>query len=233
MQTELDTWFQGRTGAYLLRQERAALNEVLPTAFGFYLLQAGAWGPAHGLLESSPIRSCLMLDTRAPDADLRADPAYLPLASDSIDAVLLPHTLERAHDPHQVLREAERTLRGEGQLVVLGFHPWGPWGLRQKFSSSRPWGGRCIRAGRLREWLAVLGFETLSIKHFLFRPPFVHDALLVKSGYLDRWRWRPTAGAYMLTARKRVLCLTPLRRQRLHPQRAFAGVIKPSTREIA
>jgi SAM-dependent methyltransferase len=232
MQTELDTWFEGRTGAYLLRQERAVLNEVLPTAFGFYLVQAGAWGPAHGLLQSSPIRSRMVLDPQADDADLCADPGYLPFASDSVDTVVLPHTLERTPDPHQALREAERVLLGEGHLIVLGFHPWGPWGLRRQFAASPPWGGRYIRAGRLREWLAVLGFETLAIRNYLFRPPFTHDVLLVKSGLLDRWRWRLTAGAYMLAARKRVLCVTPLRHQRLRPQRAFAGVIKPSTREM-
>jgi SAM-dependent methyltransferase len=232
MSTDLDTWFQGRAGAYLLRQERAVLTEILPTAFGFYLLQTGAWGPAHGLLQSSPVRSRVVLDAHAGDADLCADPAYLPLASDSVDAVLLPHTLERSPDPHQVLREAERVLLGEGHLIVLGFHPWGPWGLRQQLAFSSPWGGRFVRAGRLREWLAVLGFETLFVKPYLFRPPFTHDALLVKSGFLDRWRWRPTAGAYMLAARKRVSCLTPLRQQRAPVQRAFAGVIKPSTREM-
>lgn len=231
MTTELDSWFQGRTGAYLLRQERAALSGILPTVFGFYLLQAGAWGAAHGLLQASPIRSRIVLDPDAAGADVRASPGYLPFAGDSVDAVLLPHTLEHASDPHQVLREAERVLVGEGNLIVLGFHPWGPWGLRQRIAASPPWSGHCLGAGRLREWLAVLGFETLCIKHYLFRPPFTQDVLLLKSGFLDRWRWRPTAGAYMLAARKRVLGVTPLRRQRMRPQRSFAGVIKPSTRE--
>ena len=95
-----------------------------------------------------------------------------------------------------------------------------------------PWCGTCIRAGRLQEWLAVLGFEILGIRHYLYRPPFSHDVLLVKSRFLDHWRWRLTAGAYMLAARKRVLCLTPLRRQLARPKRAFSGVVKPSTREM-
>lgn len=232
MTSDLHSRFQGHTGAYLLRQERVVLSEILPTVFGFYLVQAGAWGPGHDLLQSSPIRSQLMLDPQADDANLRADPAYLPFASDSVDAILLPHTLEYAADPYQVLREAERALVGEGHLIVLGFHPWGPWGLRQRFVSSIPTRGRCVRAGRLREWLSVLGFEIVCLRHYLFRPPLTRKALLVRSGFLDQWRWRVTAGAYMLAARKRVLCLTPLRRQRLRPQRAFAGVIKPTTREI-
>lgn len=232
MQTELDNWFRERTGAYLLRQERAVLAEVLPTVFGFYLLQAGAWGSAQGLLQTSPIRSRTLLDAHATDADLRADPGHLPFASDALDAVLLPHTLERAADPHQLLRETERVLTGEGHLIVLGFHPWGPWGLRAQIAAAPAWSGRFIRAGRLQEWLAVLGFETVRVSHYLFRPPITHAALLVKSAFLDHWRWRLTAGAYMLVARKRVLCVTPLRRRQVRRQRAFAGAIKPSTREI-
>ncbi|HET7923177.1 MAG TPA: methyltransferase domain-containing protein [Gammaproteobacteria bacterium] len=230
MPTELDKWFEGRTGAYLLRQERAVLSETLPTVFGFYLVQSGAWGTSRGLVQSSPIRTRVLLDRQG--ADVCAAPGHLPFAGDSVDAVLLPHTLERSSDPHQVLRETERVLTGEGHVIVLGFHPWGPWGLWQRFAMRAPWAGRCVRAGRLREWLAVLGFETLAVRHYLFRPPFNHETLLVKSGFLDRWRWRPGAGAYMLVARKRVFCVTPLRRQLARRQRSFAGAIKPSTREI-
>lgn len=233
MQNDLQAWFRARAGAYLLRQERAVLGEILPTTFGFYLLQAGAWGPSQELLQTSPIRTRVVLDPKAVDADLRGEPGYLPFASDSVDAVLMPHTLEHTSDPHQALREAERVLTGEGHLIVLGFHPWGPWGLRQQLGSSPPWAGRYIRATRLREWLAVLGFEILFTRNYLFRPPFTRDVLLVKSRFLDSWRWRLTAGAYMLAARKRVLCLTPLRRTQARPQRAFSGVVKPSTREIA
>ena len=216
----------------MLRQERAVLGEVLPTVFGFYLLQAGVWGPTPELLQSSRIRTRVVLDVDAPDVSLRADPAYLPFASDSVDAVVLPHTLERTNDPHQLLREAERVLTGEGRLIVLGFHPWGPWGMGGQLGFRSPWSGAHIRAGRLQEWLSVLGFEILGIRHYLYRPPLPHDVLLVKSRFLDNWRWRLTAGAYMLAARKRVFCLTPLRQQLARPKRAFAGVVKPTTREM-
>ena len=230
MQAELDSWFSERMGSYLLRQERAVLAEALPTIFGFFLVQAGLWGPEDTLLQDSPIRARFVLGKHSSvGVQVRGYPGYLPFASDAVDALLLPHTLERANDPHQILREAERVLTGEGHLIVLGFHPWGLWSLRQRLGPATPWVGRYVRAGRLQEWLAVLGFETVRLRHYLFRPPFQHR-LQVRSVFLDRLHWRLSASAYMLVARKRVFCVTPLRFKRAKPRRVFAGVAKPTIR---
>ncbi|MGH8414408.1 MAG: class I SAM-dependent methyltransferase [Gammaproteobacteria bacterium] len=230
MQADLDSWFEERMGAYLLRQERAVLAEALPTIFGFFLVQAGVWGPAGSLLQASPIHAQFVLDSDGhPGMQLHAHPGYLPFAGDSVDALLLPHTLERSKDRHQVLREAERVLTGEGHLIVLGFHPWGLWALRQQFDGPVPWAGQYVRVGRMREWLTVLGFETVRVRHYLFRPPF-QRRLLVRSAFMDRMRWRISAGAYMLVARKRVFAVTPLRLKRVKPKRAFADVANPTIR---
>ncbi len=230
MQAEFDPWFSAPMGSYLLRQERAVLAEALPTIFGFFLVQAGLWGPGGTLLRDSPIRTrCVLGQHESAGVQVRGCPAYLPFASDGLDALLLPHTLERASDPHQILREAERVLTGEGHLIVLGFHPWGLWSLRQRLGPATPWAGRYVRAGRLQEWLAVLGFETVRLRHYLFRPPFQHR-LQVRSVFLDRLHWRLSASAYMLVARKRVFCVTPLRFKRAKPRRVFAGVAKPTIR---
>ncbi len=55
----------------------------------------------------------------------------LPFASQSLDLVVLPHVLEFAHEPHQILREVERVLIPEGQIIVTGFNPASLWGARQ------------------------------------------------------------------------------------------------------
>ncbi len=65
-----------------------------------------------------------------------ASAAGLPIGSGSIDAVVLPHSLEIEPDPGAVLREAERVLVGEGQLIVLGFRPLEPVGPAR---GGEPW----------------------------------------------------------------------------------------------
>jgi SAM-dependent methyltransferase len=231
--THDDPWWQSKTGTYLLKQERAALNDTLPTIFGYYLLQSGCWGQPGALTEASPIRTRLIVgECGAPGTRVAGDPCYLPFPSDAIDAVLLPHTLERVAEPEQVLREAERVLRGEGHLVVLGFHPWGPWGLMRHFRRRAAWDGRFLRLGRLKEWLGVLGFETVCVKQLVHRPPWRSRLMLLRSAFLDRLAWRLTAGAYLVVAKKRVFSMTPLRRQRALRQLAFSGVAKPTTRSM-
>ena len=226
-----DTFWQNKTGAYLLKQERAALGAVLPTIFGYHLVQSGCWGEPGALLETSAIRNRIIVGDCGQAAMVAGDPAYLPFAADAIDAVLLPHTLERVTDPRQVLREAERVLHGEGHVLVLGFHPWGPWGLRGRFGRVA-WGGNFLRLGRLEEWLRVLGFDIVCVRHLVFRPPWRSRAMLVRSAFLDRMAMRATAGAYLVVAKKRVFSMTPLRLKRQRPQHAFSGVAKPTIRSL-
>ena len=59
--------------------------------------------------------------TLAGGADIIARPSQLPVTSDYFDAALLPHTLEFAADPYAILREVDRVLVGEGQLLCWAF----------------------------------------------------------------------------------------------------------------
>jgi SAM-dependent methyltransferase len=79
-----------------------------------------------------------LLDRRRRQADRRRlDFAELPFASQSLDLVVLPHVLEFAAEPHQVLREVERVLIPEGQVIICGFNPASLWGARQGMGASR------------------------------------------------------------------------------------------------
>jgi SAM-dependent methyltransferase len=233
MHGELEAWWGTKTGAYLLEQERAALAEALSTLFGYYLVQSGCWGEPGTLLESSTIRAKFILGgATQTGCSVAGDPSYLPFAADSVDLVLLPHTLERADEPEKVLREAERVLRGEGHAVVLGFHPFGPWGLHRYIGARPAWTGRFLSLWRLKIWLRVLGFEVTDVRQLLFRPPLASPAMLHRSAFLDRLGWRASAGIYMVVARKRVFGMTPLLMKRSRPQPAFSGVAKPTTRSM-
>jgi SAM-dependent methyltransferase len=71
-------------------------------------------------------------DSRPAAHALCCEPEYLPFADQSLDLVVLPHTLERAEDPHRSLAEVERVLRPEGRVVIVGLNPVSLWGLRQR-----------------------------------------------------------------------------------------------------
>jgi SAM-dependent methyltransferase len=88
------------------------------------------------------------------------DFAELPFASQSLDLVVLPHVLEFAAEPHQVLREVERVLIPEGQVIICGFNPASLWGARQGWARRRQplpaAAGEFISMPRMKDWLKLL-----------------------------------------------------------------------------
>ena len=112
-------------GRAVLKAEAQLLGEALEDVFGWEFLQVGAWGEGRELLAGCRTRRKIVVAPNAfrGCADIIARPSALPVGRDSVDAVLLPHTLEFASDPYAIVREVDRVLSGEGQLVVLGFQP--------------------------------------------------------------------------------------------------------------
>src|SRR5262245_17286599 len=141
----------------------------------------------------------------------------LPFATQSLDLVVLPHTLELAHDAHHTLREVERVLVPEGRLVVMGFNPTSLWGLRRRFgrlgtslgvgSNFLPEANAMIGYWRLRDWLKLLSFEIEAGRFGCYRPALSSQKWLDRLAWMDKTgdRWWPVLGAvYMLVAVKRV-----------------------------
>jgi SAM-dependent methyltransferase len=235
----LDDWLAGPLGSMLLDEERTAVAASLECAFGLHCLQIGAWGGADAFLgRARTRRAALVTDRPVPGADLVAEASALPLQSDSIDVMLLPHTLEFAPDPHEVLREAARVLAGEGELVVLGFDPLGSWRLRGRFTRGGcpPGLRRTISAARLADWLKLVGFEVAPAERYLYAPPFAAlaesraRALLERAG---RQAWPRFSGAYLLHARKRVHSMTPVRLRKRLRTAVIGGLAEPAARRVS
>lgn len=137
---------------------------------------------------------------------------HLPFGSQSVDLVVLPHVLEFADEPHEILREVDRVLRPEGRLVVTGFNPVSLWGLRQSFGSliGREWlpePAQMITIARLRDWLKLLGLSVEEVMHGCYRPAFDSVRWLDRFDFIERAgdRWWPILGAvYLLSGIKRI-----------------------------
>ncbi len=231
---ELRLWCRQTLGHQLAAAEQAALCELLSDIFGYHLIvldppclpeALGASRILHRVVQSSTAQGL-----ESPPGML-GSAENLPLQSDSVDAFVLPHVLELAADAHQVLREIDRCLVAEGHVLILGFNPYSWWGLRRLMFGWRghvPWSLKFFSLSRLKDWLSLLGFDTIKTRYLFPHPPWQYGAghpkgTLLHRFHRDRWPW--LAASYVLVARKRVATLTPIK-PRWRPRRSvLAGGI--------
>jgi len=223
-------WWTTPLGQRVLDWELGQFDNAVEDAFGYRAAQIGL--PEIDFLRANRIsfRFSLALES---GAALAADPLQLPLAAQSLDLLVLPHTLESHLDAHHVLREAERVLRPEGQVVISGFNALSLWGLRRKFSGRRagsPWDARFIGLLRLKEWLQLLGFELNGGRFGCYAPPFAQPAWHQRFAFMEkagaRW-WPILGGVYVVRAVKRVhgmRVITPAWRKERARRRALAAM---------
>ncbi|AKO52692.1 methyltransferase type 11 [Marinobacter psychrophilus] len=214
-----EQWFQTPLGRALLADQRQYLDHKLASHTGARQLQVGV---SHRLpLATGTDFLQRIITVPQWHSDISGgvavcDADELPFPGDSMDLVILPHTADFSRFPHQVLRESARVLRGEGCIAITGFNPFSVWGLRRLLSgrfgrpSGGPWGGLFIPAGRMEDWLRLLGFQIEhSVTRFYGLP-------------LQRWArnsvqqqpsgFMPGGAYYCILARKRELARTPGRR---------------------
>lgn len=237
----LGKWFHSVLGLRVTRLEKNRLGQVLPGLFGYHIVQIGEFAAEH-LLETSRINHKIhsAVDFPAEDGpgpDFLSSHVALPIASESVDVVVLPHVLEFDDNPHQVLRECERILIGEGHIVITVFNPWSLWGLWRLLLAWReqpPWQGRYYRVNRVKDWLTLLDFEIIKSEYFFYRPPLQNNRIMSKLRFMEqlgRYCWPVFGGIVMLVAKKRVIPLTPIKMQwQTRRQLIASGVAEPSAR---
>ncbi|NQD94199.1 methyltransferase domain-containing protein, partial [Pseudomonas sp. CrR25] len=149
-----------------------------------------------------------------------------PLTEHAADVVLLQHGLDFSLSPHGLLREAARSVRPGGHLLVIGINPASAWGMRHLFSRGALRQARCIAPSRVGDWLHLLGFALEKRRFGCYRPPLASSAWQARLAPLETWgaAWQtPGGGFYLLVARKLVVGLRPLRQT----QRAPVGKLVP------
>src|SRR2546428_10118869 len=150
----LADWFETPRGGYVLARGRGQSDAAVEDVFGSTAVQLGLPGLGFRRESRIPLKVGAGLE---PGCGLRSEPVQLPLASQSIDLLALPHVLEFSAQPHALLREAERVLRAEGSIVISGFNPLSLWGAARALGWERrqvPSSRRFIGLLRLKAWLA-------------------------------------------------------------------------------
>ncbi|MBJ7547405.1 methyltransferase domain-containing protein [Ectopseudomonas chengduensis] len=215
---EARDWLAGPLGQLLLEEERRLLEEELARFFGGYLV---SYGPgAEGPPNAGQIQHNVRLGAPMPGVQIVCEEQSWPLGEHAADVVVLQHGLDFSLSPHGLLREAARSVRPGGHLLILGIHPWSAWGVRRLFARDGLAKARCIAPSRVGDWLSLLGFALEKRRFGCYRPPLASLAWQMRLRRMESWgdAWQlPGAGFYLLVARKLVVGLRPLRQSRREP----------------
>lgn len=148
--------------------EAKALDRVLPQLIGQHSLLVGS------SLQEELMRSCPMFHRQDRDYLLQgygeadALKKEIPVRDQSLDLMVLPHTLEYCYDMTTVLADASRLLQPAGYIIVMGFNPYHPWVYWQAHHGQQrcrmPWGGRLHSVYQMKHQLQKRGFELLSVQ---------------------------------------------------------------------
>jgi len=122
MIAEANDWFAGPLGRQLLEQEQRVLGDELNRCFGSYLVH---YGPFSGASVVPPkIKRSVRLGAALAGVEIVCEEQAWPLGEHAADVVLLQHGLDFSLSPHALLREAARSVRPGGHLLIVGINPW-------------------------------------------------------------------------------------------------------------
>jgi SAM-dependent methyltransferase len=207
----LFAWYQTPRGKLLQQLEADYLQRSITVSCQQVVLQIGGLGWENDFIDCSLYKNYTVLDAKNIGCNearkIQAKSYNLPLKSESVDMIIVPHLLEFDANRFQTIREVERVLKPEGIVLVLNFNPWSIW-VRYQYvwdkKMADTWRGQFISRSRILDWLKVLNFEVTVSSQFNF------NSVTSTHGKLIANRHSFTATAYAVKAIKRRYNLIPL-----------------------
>ena len=204
-------WYQTPRGKLLKELEADYLQKSITVSCQQIILQIGGLGWESEFIDCTLYKKYTVLDAKSLGCDIaikiQAKAYCLPVQSESIDMIIVPHMLEFDTHRFQTMREIERVLKPEGLVVILNFNPWSFW-VRYQFlwdkKMADSWGGHFLSRARVLDWLKLLNFEVIMSSEFNL------DSISSKQGKFIRYGHSFFFTAYAVKAIKRRYNIIPL-----------------------
>ncbi len=205
---QLNAWYQTDEGVRFSQSIDAVMRTKIESIFGYNAVQLTLDTP--GVLKYSPINN--KINACQKSGQVLCNGSSLPFESESLDLIVLAHSLECARDPHAVLREVERVLVGEGSLIIIGLSPLSFSYAMTRLKEIKSFAHR-YTSRRVCEWLDVLGFETsggskISIE--AFNPLHEKQSVSFRNQMLNVVFRSVKGRGYYIHAKKRITRVTPI-----------------------
>lgn len=213
-----DNWGALYLGETLKRLADQRLGDISRKLFGYYLVKLGNLSSELQLPEC-PIKHKINFfrhigypASNEFAMNIVGEPLALPFAERCIDAFVIAHELDFSHDPHQLLREVDRCIMPDGHIVIIGFNPISLTGAAKWLSIRKNnylRDARCFSAGRVKDWLSLLGYQITQVQYYV-HSPLVFEGAIDLDSYWSRFanKYLPfLASVYLIVGKK---CEFPL-----------------------
>lgn len=214
--TKPESWNDLPLGNELKLLIEKEITEVSRKFFGYHLVRLGHLS-SQIELSACPIKHQVNITSNVQTyTNLLGSSVDLPLSENCVDVFVLAHELDFAKDPHQILREIDRTIMPNGYVVITGFNPFSLCGLFKYLPINKGsvlHDARFFSSARVKDWLQLLGFEIVDVRSLLFNELFLQRKLR-GSSKLNTWcqQYLPLLTTmYVIVARKREIPLSMIK----------------------
>lgn len=216
---QLTDWWSSPLGRCVLERERSIVRDRFASVFGFHLALLGLCLQCR-LVDSSLVPHHYVINPYKLDVSavkcVKGFWEMLPVLSDSLDVVVVPHALEISSDPSELLNEVRRSLIPEGRVLIFGFNPHSLWRLKDMFKKNKvmPWSCQFYSSRFVRDELSRLGFTIVKHERFFLQPPLRKLRFFHRLNFLNKLAWlgfSQYSGVYYIEAQKKIIGVRPLK----------------------
>lgn len=208
---ELRDFYESHMGMMARHHVRRIIRDVWPDVEGEIIAGYGFATPymrpfkaeAERLLAFMPAaQGVVFWPPEGPYCTALVEHLDLPLPDQSVDRMIVAHTLEMAQSPVDVLAELWRVIQDGGRLLAIVPSRSGLWA---RFDNS-PFGhGRPFSVSQVNRLLCQTGFTPQASYDALIMPPISGRLALKASPAFEKiggWIGKPLAGVHIVEAKK-------------------------------